>query len=94
MGMWTIQTLIKDLRVKANVKFVTRIGDGSTKRTRPIKVVLQSAHQRSGHSKFDKSQRKQSLRRNKCYRGFHFVREKPYQRVVEKSSRKKYQTVG
>ena len=41
-----VQTLIKDVGVKANVKFVTRIGDRSAKRTRPIKVVLQSAHQR------------------------------------------------
>ena len=90
-----VQTLIKDLGVKANVKFVTRIGDRSTKRTRPIKVVLQSAHQRylviqslinlKGNKVYEG---------NKCYRGFHFVREKPDQRVVEKSSRKKYQKVG
>ena len=89
-----VQTLIKDLGVKANVKFVTRIGDRSAKRTRPISCPSVSTSEVSGYSKFDKSQRKQSLRKNKCYRGFHFVREKPDQRVVEKSSRKKYQKVG
>ena len=42
-----VRTIIKDVGVKAKyVKFVTRIGDRSIKRTRPIKVVLQSAHQR------------------------------------------------
>ena len=90
-----VQTLIKDLGVKAkcqvcNEDWRSINKTNSTNKSSPSV----STSEVSGHSKFDKSQRKQSLRRNKCYRGFHFVREKPDQRVVEKSSRKKYQTVG
>ena len=40
-----IKDLIKDVGVNAEVKFVTRIGN-QTKKSRPIKVVLGTAHER------------------------------------------------
>ena len=40
-----IEQLLNDVKVSAKVKFVTRIGNKSNHK-RPIKVVLESAHQR------------------------------------------------
>ena len=40
-----IEQLLNDVKVSAKVKFVTRIGNQSNHK-RPIKVVLESAHQR------------------------------------------------
>ena len=40
-----IKDLIKDVGVNAEVKFVTRIGN-QTKKSRPIKVVFGTAHER------------------------------------------------
>lgn len=41
-----IKDLIKDVGVDAKVKFFTRIGSQTTNKSRPIKVVLETAHQR------------------------------------------------
>ena len=40
--------LIKDVGINAKVKFVTRIGN-QTKKSRPIKVVLGTAHEMVKH---------------------------------------------
>ena len=77
-----IKDLIKDVGVNADVKFFMRIGN-QTKKSRPIKVVLGTAHERwlsCIHWRISKIKHHMM-----CHRRLHVLREKHDTRVDKES---------